>query len=94
MSDDYEIIEKLSKKLCELHNDNVSLRANLQNTVDGACELHVEITRLRAREAALWEAIGLLTTLAPRMKIDTSDPMKMAKTIEATVRAALKEATP
>jgi hypothetical protein len=53
-----------------------------------------EIERLRAREASLWEALGLLTTLAPRMEIDTSDPMKMAKTIEATVRAALKEAQP
>jgi hypothetical protein len=53
-----------------------------------------EIERLRAREASLWEALGLLTTLAPRMEIDTSDPMKMARQIEATVRAALKEAQP
>jgi len=42
------------------------------------------------REASLWEALGLLTTLAPKMEIDTSDPMGMAKTIEATVRAALE----
>ncbi len=53
-----------------------------------------KIERLSAREASLWEALGLLTTLAPRMEIDTSDPMKMARQIEATVRAALKEAKP
>jgi hypothetical protein len=49
-----------------------------------------EIERLRARIEALWEAFGILTTLAPAMEIDTSDPMGMARNIEATVRAALE----
>ncbi len=58
MSDVYEIIEKLSQKVCELHNDNVSLSAKLQNTVDGACELHAEITRLRAGLQRIVEGDG------------------------------------
>ncbi len=49
-----------------------------------------EIERLRAREQALWEALGVLTTLAPKMEIDVSDPVGMALKIEATVRAALE----
>jgi hypothetical protein len=70
------------------------LRLDVEPTESDMEEAATEIERLRAREASLWEALGLLTTLAPRMEIDTSDPMKMAKTIEATVRAALKEAQP
>jgi hypothetical protein len=50
----------------------------------------VEIERLSARVAVLEQALGLLTTLAPKMEIDPSDPLGMAKTIEATVRAALE----
>jgi hypothetical protein len=53
-----------------------------------------EIEHLRARDEALWEAFGVLTTLAPKMEIDVSDPVGMALKIEATVRAALKEAKP
>ena len=34
MSDLYEIIEKLSREVCELHADNVRLRAGLQIIVD------------------------------------------------------------
>jgi hypothetical protein len=55
-----------------------------------AGELRAELERLRARVAVLEQALGLLTTLAPKMEIDTSDPLGMAKTIEATVRAALE----
>ena len=55
-----------------------------------AAEHDAEIERLRAREQALWEALGVLTTLAPKMEIDVSDPVGMALKIEATVRAALE----
>ena len=48
-----------------------------------------EIERLRARMAVLEQALGLLTTLALKMEIDVSDPLGMARNIEATVRAAL-----
>jgi hypothetical protein len=34
MSDVYEIIEKLSREVCELHSDNERLRAGLQKIVD------------------------------------------------------------
>jgi hypothetical protein len=34
MSDVYEIIEKLSREVCELHSDNQRLRAGLQKIVD------------------------------------------------------------
>jgi hypothetical protein len=70
------------------------LRTRYAGPTAAEMKMAQEITRLRAREAALWEALGLLTTFAPRMKIDTSDPMKMALQIEATVLAALKEAQP
>ena len=53
-------------------------------------ELENEIERLRARVAVLEQALGLLTTLAPKMEIDKSDPLGMARNIEATVRAALE----
>jgi len=52
--------------------------------------LHRKIERLRARVALLEQALGLLTTLAPKMEIDVSDPLGMARGIEATVRAALE----
>jgi hypothetical protein len=55
-----------------------------------AAQHDAEIERLRARNEALWEAFGVLTTLAPKMEINTSDPMGMARKIEATVRAALE----
>ena len=32
MSDVYEIIEKLSREVCELHADNQRLRAGLKDT--------------------------------------------------------------
>ena len=35
MSDVYEIIEKLSREVCELHADNQRLRAGLQRIVEG-----------------------------------------------------------
>jgi hypothetical protein len=63
------------------------LRARAKEILFGAA---AEIERLRARVEVLEQALGLLTTLAPKMEIDVSDPMGMAKTIEATVRAALE----
>jgi hypothetical protein len=35
MSDVYEIIEKLSREVCELHADNMRLRTGLQRIVEG-----------------------------------------------------------
>jgi hypothetical protein len=35
MINDYEIIEKLSREVCELHADNQRLRAGLQKIVEG-----------------------------------------------------------
>lgn len=35
MSDVYEIIEKLSREVCELHADNKRLRDGLQKIVEG-----------------------------------------------------------
>jgi cobalamin biosynthesis protein CobD/CbiB len=55
-----------------------------------AAAAHAEHERLRDQAAALWEAFGVLTTLAPKMEIDASDPVGMALKIEATVRAALE----
>jgi hypothetical protein len=65
------------------------LRTRYAGPTAAEMKMAQEITRLRARVAALWEALGLLTTLAPRIEIDTSDPMKMARQIEATVRACV-----
>ena len=56
-------------------------------------DVGAEITRLRARVEVLETALGLLTTLVPRMEVDSSDPLGMARKIEATVRAA-QEAKP
>ena len=66
-----------------------------QSTLFVTAEDHdAEIKRLRARVEVLEQALGLLTTLVPSMEVDSSDPLGMARKIEATVRAALKEAKP
>ena len=45
----------------------------------------------RERIAELEQSIGLLTTLAPTMEMDSSNPMSMARTIEAVVLTRIAE---
>lgn len=45
----------------------------------------VDVALMRAEIRDLREALGLLTTLAPKMEIDPSDPVGMAKEVEAHV---------
>ena len=50
-----------------------------------------ECDRLRAELASWQEAFGLLTTLHGSVQIDSSDPMGMAKQIEAHVRVEARK---
>lgn len=54
-------------------------------------KMAAEIAKLRDREFVLLEALRLLTTLAPGVTVDTSDPMGMAIKTAAAVRAAQAE---
>ncbi len=64
MSDVYEIIEKLSREVCELHSDNQRLRARVEELERLARELaegdasRDEITRLRAGLQRIVEGDG------------------------------------
>ncbi len=82
-------------------SENKKLRAEIENLRDRlylasikVADARVEANKLRARVEVLEQALGLLTTLVPSMEVDSSDPLGMARKIEATVRAALKEAKP
>jgi len=77
------------KRLC-LENDFRSYRAASQFQIEQNILLREKVYDLSARVEELETALGLLTTLVPRMEVDSSDPMGMARKIEATVRAALE----
>ena len=62
------------------------------SAVDDREWLLSDIERLTQQNAALAQAVGLLTTLAPSMEIDPADPVRMAQQVLAEVERMRAEA--
>jgi hypothetical protein len=68
----------------------------VQSRIEGepmsrAIDLVRENAALYAQAEELRQAVGLLTTLAPRVVVNPDHPLEMAKEIEATVSAQVEE---